>query len=315
MDNATHLGSPTRRKRHEVKQTDSTEQGGSSRAALVHELVVDAGAALKVLECAKLAPEVQDAVELLATVAAQDVDKDEQGRFRIRRGVARDRVISTVDPEARHGRKSNHGPFDGYKAHVAVDPETELITEVELTPANVADSAVVGDLLPELGEEDAEIIVVADSAYGSGPTRAALAEAGATIVAKAPPEQNTRGGFPKSAFTVDLERDTAVCPAKVVTTRMTVKQTGEIEFRFPAEACARCPLRERCTASSHGRSVSLGPHEALLAEARAHQRTEEFKAIYNAKRPTVERVISRVVRRVAARPGAAGGCGCGSNSP
>lgn len=269
----------------------------ASRAALVDELVVDATAALQGLEGARLAPEVQDAVELLATVAAQDVDKDEQGRFRIRRGVARDRVISSVDPEARHGRKSNHGPFDGYKAHVAVDLETELVTEVQLTPANVADSAVVEDLLPELGEEDAEIMVVADSAYGSGPTRAALAEAGATLVAKAPPEQNTRGGFPKSAFAVEVERGTAICPAGVVTNRMIVKQTGEIEFRFPAETCARCRLRDECTTSSNGRSVSLGPHEALLAEARAHQRTEEFKAVYNAKRPTVERVISRVVRR------------------
>ena len=70
-----------------------------------------------------------------------------------------------------------------------------------------------------------------------------------------------------------------------------------MEFRFSAEICATCPLRAQCTSSRHGRKVVVGPHEPLLAEARARQRTWEFKAIYNAKRPTVERVISRLVRR------------------
>ena len=65
----------------------------------------------------------------------------------MRRGVARDRVISTVDPQARHGRKSVHGNFDGFKAHLAVEPTTELITEVAVTPANVADAEPVSDLL------------------------------------------------------------------------------------------------------------------------------------------------------------------------
>jgi hypothetical protein len=121
-----------------------------ARAALVDELVRDALAALETLEGRELHGDVADAAELLATVAGQDVESDDDGNFRSRRGVAKDRVVSVVDPDARHGRKSRHGHFDGYKAHIAIDPETELVTEVEVTPANAADAEPVKDLLPEL---------------------------------------------------------------------------------------------------------------------------------------------------------------------
>ncbi|MGH2676215.1 MAG: IS1182 family transposase [Actinomycetota bacterium] len=272
----------------------------AAREALVDELVRDAEGALAVLEGAELPAPVADAAELLATVAGQDVEATDDGRFRIRRGVARDRVISLVDPEARHGRKSVHGHFNGYKAHVAVEPETELITEVQVTPANTADAEPVPDLLPELGEQDPEepLQVVGDTAYGTGPTRQAMAQAGAELVAKAPPTSNSHGGFPKEAFTIDLVRGSATCPAGIETTRKWHRRTtGEVQFRFPAEVCAACPLRAQCTSSPRGRKVTIGRYEQLLAEARARQRTQKFKQVYNAKRPTVERVISRLVRR------------------
>ncbi|MDP9296617.1 MAG: transposase, partial [Actinomycetota bacterium] len=271
-----------------------------AREALVDELVRDASAALAALEGVELSPALAEAAELLATVAGQDVEQAEDGRFVIRRGVARDRVVSTVDPEARHGRKSVHGHFDGYKAHVAVEPETELITEVAVGPANVADAESVPDLLPELDEDEAQedrLQVVGDTAYGTGPTREVLVEAGAELVAKAPPETNPHGGFPKSAFRIDVAGGTATCPAGVRTARTVHKKTGEVQFRFPAEICAACPLRSGCTSSRNGRRVTVGPHEPLLAAARARQRTLEFKRVYNGKRPTVERVISRLVRR------------------
>jgi IS5 family transposase len=274
-----------------------------SRAALVDELVRDALGALAVLDGRELDGDLADAAELLATVAGEDVESDDQdGNFRIRRGVAKDRVVSVVDPDTRHGRKSRHGHFDGYKAHIAIDPESELITEVEVTPANAADADAVTDLLPELRERcdpDDDVTVVADSAYGSGATRRALEDAGAKAVIKATPEQNAHGGFLKSAFSIDLDAKTATCPAGVTTATVASKKDGPVEFRFPAETCASCPLRAQCTTSTDartGRRVKVGPHEVLLTEARAQQQTDEFKTIYNGKRPTVERVIYRVVR-------------------
>jgi transposase len=269
----------------------------AARVGLVDDLGRDALAVLSMLEGTEVGPDVAREAETLATVTGQDLEWDERsGQFRIRRGVARDRVISTVDPEARHGRKSSQGHFDGYKAHVAVDPETELISEIEVTPANVPDGAVAPDLLPELAEEGAEITAIGDSAYGSGPTRTALTEAGATVIAKGPPEQNSTGGFPKSAFTIDLTAGSAACPAGFTTTHVSRRADG-MHFQFPAAVCAHCHLRGSCTSSAQGRTLHVGPYQAILAQARAFQRTQAFKAQYNGKRPTVERVISRLVRR------------------
>ena len=60
---------------------------------------------------------------MLAAVVGQDLDEDADGVFRIARRVAKDRIISTVDPDARHGHKTSARGFDGYKGHVAVDPD------------------------------------------------------------------------------------------------------------------------------------------------------------------------------------------------
>ena len=121
----------------------------AAREALVDALVRDVHAALLVLHGREVAGPVAEAAELLALVAGQDVEQGEDGVFRIARRVARDRVISTVDTEARHGHKSRARTFDGYKAHLAVDPDDELITNLTVTPANTADRDVIDDLLEE----------------------------------------------------------------------------------------------------------------------------------------------------------------------
>jgi len=107
----------------------------AAREVLVDALVRDAHAALAVLHGHELTGPLAEAAELLALVAGQDVEAGEDGVFRIARRVARDRVISTVDTEARHGHKSRARRFDGYKTHLGVDPDDELITNVAVTPA------------------------------------------------------------------------------------------------------------------------------------------------------------------------------------
>ncbi len=115
-----------------------------------------------------------DAVGLLALVAGQDVEPgDSAGSWRIAERVAPDRIISTVDPQARHMHKSRSEYRDGYKAHIAVEPETGLVTATALTPANVGDGPTGVSLL---AGEASGLQVLADSAYGSGEVRAALRE-------------------------------------------------------------------------------------------------------------------------------------------
>ncbi|MGI8751499.1 MAG: transposase [Acidimicrobiales bacterium] len=120
-----------------------------AREAPVDALVNDALAALVALEGDALEG-VADAAALLATVAGQDVDEGDDKVFRIARRVAPDRVISVVDVEARHGHKSHDRRFDGFKVHLSVDPDSELIDEVVVTAANAHDSAAVDDLLASM---------------------------------------------------------------------------------------------------------------------------------------------------------------------
>src|SRR6266545_1261273 len=99
----------------------------AAKDALVSALVNDAGALVAALAAAELDERAQATVALLALVAGQDVEPAEgsdgtDGRWRIARKVAPDRVISTVDPQARHTRKSPENRRDGYRAHVAAEP-------------------------------------------------------------------------------------------------------------------------------------------------------------------------------------------------
>jgi hypothetical protein len=96
------------------------------------------------------------AAKLLATVLGQDLEETEDGVFRIARRVAKDRVISTVDPDARHGHKTSAHGFDGYKGSVAIEPDSEIITDTAVSPANAGDSSVAPDLIDDLtGGSDA----------------------------------------------------------------------------------------------------------------------------------------------------------------
>ena len=105
----------------------------AAREALVDALAKDARAVLVALDGRELAAAVAQAAALLAAVVGQDLDEDAEGVFRIARRVAKDRVISTVDPQARHGHKTSARGFDGYKGHVAIDPDSELITATTVT--------------------------------------------------------------------------------------------------------------------------------------------------------------------------------------
>ncbi len=268
----------------------------AAREALVDALVHDALAALAVLDGAEVGPAARDAAALLALIAGQDVAEGDDGVFRIVRGVANDRVISTVDPEARHGHKSHHRRFDGYKAHASVDPDSELIEELVVTPANTADRDAVEDLLAPHADAPDKPTVVGDSAYADGATRAQLEDEGYEVVAKTPPPRNSTGLWPKDRFEVNPDAARATCPAgHTVAVRFGRHGGGKASF---APHCATCPFRPDCTGSARGRTITVHPHEARLQRARAEQRAPEWAQRYRADRPVVERKIAHLMRRV-----------------
>jgi hypothetical protein len=267
----------------------------AAREVLVDALVNDCHAALDVLANHELKGSVAVAAELVALVAGQDVAQDPDGVFRIVRGVAKDRVISTVDVEARHGHKSANRHFDGYKAHIAIDPDSELIAEIVATPANTPDRDAAVELVAPEADHDEKPVILGDSAYADGATRTALVEQGFTVMAKCPPIRNATGGFTKERFVIDLEQRTITCPAQHVAT-ITFRPDESGVARF-APHCRSCSLRSACTKSQAGRSVSINQHEAILQVARAEQRDPQWLATYRADRPLVERKIAHLVRR------------------
>jgi hypothetical protein len=269
----------------------------AAREALVGALARDAMALLGALEGESLEPALAGAAALLATLVGQDLETDDEGTFRIAHRVAKDRVISTVDPDARHGHKTSARAFDGYKGHIALDPDSELITATSVTPGNSGDAAAAADLLADdLGAgADEPLTVYGDAAYGSGELLETLEADGAEPRIKVQPPVGLGGRFGKDDFVIDTDAGTVTCPARVIAP-LHRRRRGSVA-RFGA-ACMACPLMERCTTDRRrGRSVKVGPHEAVLVRARASQRDPAWQADYRATRPKVERRIAHLMRR------------------
>jgi IS5 family transposase len=267
-----------------------------AREAVVDGLVCDALAALAVVDGHELDGRVREAAELLAVVAGQDVEGGDDGVFRIVRKVARDRVISTVDPQARHGHKSRSRRFDGYKAHLSVDPDSELIDDVVVTPANThdGDAEVIDGLLAGHADDEDKPTVMGDCAYSNPVLVDDLEQDGFEMIAKVPPAASRDGRYSKDAFTVDLDAGTVTCPAgQAVTIRFSRDGSGRADF---AGHCAGCALRVNCTTSTSGRSISIHRREAILQRSKAAQSTPEWKHAYRSTRPKVERKIAHFVR-------------------
>jgi hypothetical protein len=305
-----------------------------ARKVLVDALAKDAMALLGALHGRELDGPLSQAGKLLATLVGQDLDEGADGVFTIARRVAKDRVISTVDPQARHGHKTAAHGYDGYKAHVAIDPDSEVITAVTVTAGNTGDAASAGDLLAqdlpaldvaggdsrtdqagsepdgdttnrqqaadtddetESREVEAPLAVYGDAAYGAGVLLEKLEAAGADIMTKVQPPVAPGGRFPKDHFTIDLGAGTATCPAHVTVPIQPAKAGGGTAAF--AGACASCPLAAQCTTSAAGRTLSIGPYEGELTRARATQKDPAWRAEYRATRPKVERKLGHLMRR------------------
>jgi hypothetical protein len=300
-----------------------------AREALLDALARDAYAILVQLDGQTVPSELQQAVRLLATVVGQDIEQGEDGVFRIVRGVAKDRVISTVDPEARHGHKTAARGFDGYKGHVAVDPESEIITATEVTTGNVADGDAAESLLADVlaekpseasSEEKGEVTkgaeestaqtcqepssaarcesaykVYGDASYGTAELVETIEGAGAKANVKVQAAVAPDGRFSKEAFFIDLKAQIVRCPAGAIVAIRKAKDGGGLAA-FGVR-CATCPQRSACTANKEGRTIRIHPNEATLQRKRAEQKSSEWKSDYRHTRPKVERKLAHLMSR------------------
>ncbi|MFN0026219.1 MAG: IS1182 family transposase [Acidimicrobiales bacterium] len=282
-----------------------------ARALLIDGHARDGFRCLEVLNERELTDAVSEAAELLATVLGQDIAAGDNDRFQIVWGVAKDRLISTVDRDTRHGHKTQARSYDGYKGHVAADPDSEIITDTVVTPANTGDGAVAEDLIADLrdglsADPDSDEgnstpdgtagKVYGDCAYGTGEFQQHLNDHGLQSGCRTqPPAPRPDGKFTKDLFAIDLDADTVRCPAgEIADIERDAKGDGIARF---GEACAGCPFRADCTTSKSGRTIRVGRFEAALSEARQQQANPDWRADYRATRPKIERKLAHLMYR------------------
>ena len=298
-----------------------------ARRKLLGEIVADAD---RLLELARQAwvelPEdsvqrqsIVAGAELLGQLLLQDVERKSgdadahahadaaDDGVSIRDGVSRDRMLSVHDPALRHGHKSSRRRFNGHKAAIVVDTDSQLITAVDVLPGNAPDNLGALELV-EASEASTGSVVeeaMGDAAYGDGGTRQTFAEAGRRLVAKVPGRPD-RKHFPKNDFHLDLAAGSCACPAGQVTHAIVpagkrTDRAGRVyrlqAFQFDGAVCGVCPLRSQCIAAQgrQGRRVLIHPQEGMLQQARALQQSADYDE-YRARRVVVEHRLARLVQ-------------------
>jgi len=249
--------------------------------------------------------DLAEARDLLVRIIDQDIDEDpgDGAGAGICQGVASDRVISVVDPQMRHGRKSHSRRIDGYKNHLLTDHDSELILGVAVTPANDPDGPQAAPLVAAALDAGVAVReVLGDTAYGDGDTRVAVEALGAKVTAKTQPPATT-GKFLKTDFVIDPDAPSATCPARHVTTdwKWVADNKGRrvVLLRF-GERCQGCALRQGCTTNPNGRSLTLNFHESRLQAARAEQARPSTRNKLR-RRALIERKLAETKRHGAGK--------------
>jgi len=256
-------------------------------------------------DAAEAGERIEAAADLLCKIMAQDIRRTPAGGAEIIDGVAKDRIVSVHDPEMRHGRKSSSHRFNGYKAAVVVDVESQLFTDVDVLPGNAHDACKQEEMLNQSEQNTGATVerVLGDTAYGSIEQRLQAQENERELIAPVAKAPKT-GRFAKDDFQIDLEHGSVTCPAGQSTTvfhktKHRTKSGAEFNnktYRFGANQCGQCPLREQCIKpETQWRTVAVHEHEAVFQEAKRKQRTEEFHTLYR-RRSTVEHRIARLVQ-------------------
>lgn len=277
----------------------------SERERMLTRVAQDAECALQAVERANgllVDERVADAHGLLRELIGQDFDIDEDGIPRLHQGTRAGRIISTVDPEMRHGRKSQHQRFDGYKLSASATNTSEpLITAVEVAPASEQDGPQARPLIERQPIARRPERVLGDTAYGIGPVRAEMAAIDVDVLAPVPEAPVKAGRLGKRDFHIDLDAGTVTCPAGQLAA-IRSEPSGQRRASFTKAACDRCPLRDRCVAPGRGRrSILIAPDEQLLTAARQALEDPATAEHLRRTRPRIERLLGLLAHRYGAR--------------
>jgi Transposase DDE domain/Transposase domain (DUF772) len=277
----------------------------AARERMLTRVALDAERALQAVEQAHAMLDdenIAGAHGLLRELIGQDFDVDDDGIPRLHRGTRADRIISTVDPEMRHGRKSQHQRFDGYKlSATATNTPVPLICSVEIAPASEQDGPQAGPLVDGQLEARRPRRLLGDTAYGTGPVRADLAGRDIEVLAPLPEPPAKEDRLAKRDFDVDLGAGIVTCPAGQ-TAPIHTEPSGQRRANFAKDVCDRCPLRGRCVAPATGRrQILIAPDEELLIAARRALDDPHTAEHLRRTRPRIERLLGLLAHRYGAR--------------
>jgi len=245
--------------------------------------------------------QVKAAHDLLRELIGQDFEIDQDGVPRLHRGTASGRIISTVDTEMRHGRKSQHQRFDGYKLSASATNSSEpLIVAVHVAPGGEQDGPQAKHLIDSQPEDHRPERVLGDTAYGNGPARAELAERGVDVLAPVPEKEAGGGRLGKGEFSIDFTAATVTCPAGH-TVPISTSKAGNRNAWFPVGTCGACPLKDRCCPTLPNRKIALLEHEELLVAGRRSLADPATAEHLRRTRPRIERLLGLLAHRYGAR--------------
>ena len=232
--------------------------------------------------------------QAVTTVRTQNLETVD-GRARIRRGVAEDRLISLHDTEMRHGRKSKTKRFDGYKEHIARDLDVPAILACAVMPANRPEEEGAEPLAADIEQQGltlAELHI--DRAYVSSPLVTEMQAQGGAVFAKPWGHRAAKPNmFSKADFKIDVRAETITCPAG----EEQPYEPGE-SVKFEAKTCDACPLRVHCTTGRKGRGriVRMNDDEPLQKRLRWLQSTSPGRAALR-DRVAVEHALAHIAAR------------------
>jgi Transposase DDE domain len=286
------------------EKPDARWRERAERERMLTRVAQDAERALTAVERAEGLlddEQVKAAHQLLRELIGQDFEVDDDGVPRLFRGTRKGRIISTVDPEMRHGRKSSQQLFDGYKLSAAATNSSEpLITAVDVCPASETDGPQAKHLIDSQPPEQRPERILGDTAYGNGPVRAELAEREVEVLAPVPEGKVEDGVLGKRDFEIDLDAGTVRCPAGHVVP-VSVSKTGFRGATFSRAMCRDCPLKDRCCPGSSRRQIRLIEHEELLQAGRQALRDPRTSEHLRRTRPRIERLLGLLAHRYGAR--------------
>jgi IS5 family transposase len=251
------------------------------------DVVIDARALLSMIAEEKLNSSIDEKVKLLEKILNENITGKSKIREIPRKDKPKDRTVSTIDPDARHGAKSNDEKFTGYKFHISESTENSFITNVITTPGNTTDDKPAKELITEQKKDGLKPShVPADSAYGTGKNIREFKEEGITLVTPPKDKPNKNGLYTIDKFSYDEEKKEVTCPNNVTTSKAAFNKRDEsLVFHFAKEECDRCPLRKECTTNPNGRTVTISQYYRELAWQKEYSKTDEYKRHIKTRSP------------------------------